>query len=148
MKKEKKRSPDTREKELEEQLKRALADYANLQRRVEEEKSQIADHLKSVILIKILPVLDNLEAAFKTIEKEISAASRQGLELSIKEFKKILTEEGVEEIDASGEFDPRLHEPVEVVVGDRDGKVLQILEKGYKIGEKILRPAKVKVEKK
>ena len=148
MKKEKKVSNDTREKELEEQLKRALADYANLQRRVDEEKSQIADHLKSVILIKILPVLDNLEAAFKAIGEEISAPSRQGLELSIREFKKILTEEGVEEIDVSGEFDPRLHEPVEVVFGKSDGKVVEVLEKGYRIGERILRPAKVKVEKK
>ena len=148
MKKEKKVSNDTREKELEEQLKRALADYANLQRRVDEEKSQIADHLKSVILIKILPVLDNLEAAFKAIGEEISAPSRQGLELSIREFKKILTEEGVEEIDVSGAFDPRLHEPVEVVFGKSDGKVVEVLEKGYRIGERILRPAKVKVEKK
>lgn len=148
MAKEKKKSTQTREKELEEQVKRALADYANLVRRVEEEKSQLVEHLKSTILIKILPVLDNLEAAYNSLGREADNGTRQGLEISIKEFKKILAEEGIEEIGDEKEFDPRLHEPVEVVSGKEDGKVIQVVQRGYRLGEKILRPAKVKVGKK
>ena len=87
--------------ELEEQLKRALADYANLQRRVEEDKAQIAGHLRSTLIVKFLPVLDSLEATFEVVAKEASEASRKGLELSIGQLKNILQEFGVEEIDTN-----------------------------------------------
>lgn len=129
------------------QLKRALADYANLQRRIEQDKSQIADHLKSTFIVRILPVLNNLEVSLKVLAKEASAGSRQGLEISINQFKKILQDWGVEEIKTEGEFDPRLHEAIEVVEGKEDNKITQVLEKGYRLGDRILRPAKVKVEK-
>ena len=133
--------------DTQDQLKRALADYANLQRRVEHDKLQIADHLKSMFIVRILPVLNNLEASLKVLAKEASAGSRQGLEISINQFKKILHDWGVEEIKTEGEFDPRLHEAIEVVEGAKDNKITQVLEKGYRLGDRILRPAKVKVEK-
>lgn len=129
------------------QLKRALADYANLQRRVEQDKLQIADLLKSTFIIKFLPVLNNLEASLKVLTKEASAGSRQGLEISISQFKKILQDWGVEEINTEGEFDPQIHEAMEVVEGKEENKITQVLEKGYRLGDKILRPARVKVEK-
>lgn len=129
------------------QLKRALADYANLQRRIEQDKLQIADHLKSIFIVKLLPVLNNLEVSLKVLAKEASAGARQGLEISISQFKKILQDWGVEEIKTEGEFDPQLHEAIEVVEGKEENKITQVLEKGYRLGDKILRPARVKVEK-
>lgn len=129
------------------QLKRALADYANLQRRIEQDKLQIADHLKSMFIVKLLPVLNNLEVSLKVLAKEASAGARQGLEISINQFKKILQDWGVEEIETEGEFDPQLHEAIEVVEGKEENKITQVLEKGYRLGDKILRPARVKVEK-
>lgn len=129
------------------QLKRALADYANLQRRIEQDKLQIADHLKSMFIVKLLPVLNNLEVSLKVLAKEASAGARQGLEISINQFKKILQDWGVEEIKTEGEFDPQLHEAIEVVEGKEENKITQVLEKGYRLGGKILRPARVKVEK-
>ena len=129
------------------QLKRALADYTNLQRRVEQDKLQIADLLKSTLIVKFLPVLNNLEVSLKVLTKEASAGSRQGLEISISQFKKILQDWGVEEIKTDGEFDPQIHEAIEVVEGKEENKITQVLEKGYRLGDKILRPARVKVEK-
>jgi molecular chaperone GrpE len=133
--------------ELENQLKRALADYANLQKRVAEEREQLADYFKSILAFKFLPVLDNLEAALKSVSKDGSAATKQGLDLAVKEFKKVLEGEGVEEIKTNSEFDPATHEAIEVIPGKEDNKIVEVVEKGYKMGDKILRAVKVKVEK-
>ncbi|MCH7541152.1 nucleotide exchange factor GrpE [Patescibacteria group bacterium] len=147
------RSPQTegeansKAQELENQLKRSLADYANLSRRVEEEKNQIAILAKSTLTTKFISVLDTLEAAAKVAAKKGSTATKQGSEIAINQFKKILKEEGVEEIQTGAGFDPSVHEAIEVVPGKRDNKIVEILEKGYKLGDKMLRPARVKVEK-
>ena len=133
--------------ELENQLKRSLADYANLSRRVEAEKNQIATLAKSPLLVKFISALDTLEVAAQVAAKEGSDATKQGLELALGQFKKVLNEEGVEEIQTDGSFDPSVHEAVEVIPGKRDNKILEVLEKGYKTGDRLLRPARVKVEK-
>jgi len=127
--------------DLEDQLKRALADYRNLERRVDEER-KLLSQLSSIILIeKLLPILDNLESAQKHLND-------QGLEMVIKQFKDILTQEGVEEILAEGaDFDPKLHEAIEVIEGRNDGKIVKVVAKGYKINDKVIRPAKVAVER-
>lgn len=127
--------------ELEDRLKRTLADYQNLERRIEEER-RLLSRLSSVLLIeKFLPVLENLESAQNHLND-------QGLELVIKQFKDILATEGVEEIAAEGqEFDPKFHEAIEAQVGEEDNKVAKVLTKGYKIEDKVIRPAKVVVSK-
>lgn len=126
---------------LEDQLKRALADYQNLEKRVDEER-RVLSYLTSALLIeKFLPVLDNLENAQKHLND-------QGLEIVIRQFKDVLTREGVEEIPAAGaKFDPQLHEATEVVEGENDGTIVKVLRKGYKINDKIVRPAQVVVER-
>lgn len=132
---------DMAKRQLEDQLKRALADYQNLERRVEEER-RLLNHLSSALLIeKFLPVLDNLENAQTHLND-------QGLDIVIKQFKDILSSEGVEEIQAEGqEFDPNLHEATEVTEGENDNKIVKVARKGYKIGDKVLRAAQVVVEK-
>ena len=129
-------------KETEHQLKRALADYANLQRRFEEEKKLVTKFANVVLLVKFLDILDNLEAAQKTLNSD-------GLELVIRKFKDLLKSEGVEEISAGGaNFDPNLHEGVGMVEGNDDGKVGEVLQKGYSLEGKVIRPARVRVTQK
>ncbi|MBI4037441.1 nucleotide exchange factor GrpE [Candidatus Curtissbacteria bacterium] len=126
---------------LEDQLKRALADYQNLERRVEEEKKLLSVLYTAIVVEKFLPVLDNLEAAQSHIKDE-------GLAMVITQFKDVLAKEGVEEVTAEGQnFDPKLHEAIEAVEGEDEGKVVKVLSKGYKINGKVLRPAKVVVTK-
>ena len=128
--------------ELENQLKRALADYQNLERRVEEERRLLTQLSSAIVVEKFLPVLDNLESAQAHLND-------QGLELVIKQFKDVLTSEGVEEIPAVGlTFDPKLHEATEVIEGENDNLIVNVARKGYKINDKVIRPAQVVVERK
>ena len=134
--------------ELENQLKRALADYANLERRVEDEKGQVVDWAKSYLLVKFLPVLDSLERVQRFVLKEGPDPTKHGLSLALEQVRRILRDEQIEEIETSGVFDPKYHEAIEVTEGNSENKIVEVVEKGYKLGDKILRPAKVKVEKK
>lgn len=134
-------------RELEDRLKRALADYANLQKRVESEREQIIKFGGSVLLTKFLAVLDTLESVEKVVGKEGTPAIKQGLEIALGQFRKILKEEEVGEIKTDGHFDPRVHEAVEIVKGTTDNKIVAVVEKGFRIGDRILRPARVKVAK-
>jgi len=118
---------------------RALADYQNLQKRVLEEKKEWEKKIKKEFFLKILPFLDNLEKAEIFIKDT-------GLKLIKDQFLRFLKNEGVEEIDLLGkEFDPSLAEAVDVVEGEKENIVVEVLRKGYKIGEEVLRIAQVKV---
>ncbi len=144
MPKTKKSAPpkDERHEELENQLRRALADYQNLERRVEEERRLLGQLSSALLIEKFLPVLDHLESAQKHLNDE-------GLEIVIKQFKDILSSEGVTEVESEGAaFDPHQHEAVETVEGEGDGRVVKVLRKGYKINDKVLRPAQVSVSQK
>lgn len=128
-------------KELENNWKRALADYKNLEKRVSEEKADFAQYANSVLLLRILPILDNLEMMQKHSEDE-------GLKMIIKEFKRVLDEESVEEINAEGQkFDPEKMDAIEKVESNEkmEGKAVEVTQKGYMLKNKVLRPAIVKV---
>lgn len=131
---------DEKVKNLEEQLKRALADYANLEKRFEEERKMFSTLHNMIIIEKFLPVLDNLESAQAHVKDE-------GLQMVLKQFKDVLDQEGVEEITTEGTgFDPNLHEAVETTQGE-ENKIVNTIAKGYKIDGKVIRPAKVVVGK-
>lgn len=127
--------------ELELRLKRALADYQNLEKRIDEERRLLSKLSSTLLIEKLLPVLDNIEKAQSHLKDE-------GLEMVLKQFKDILSQEGVEEITAEGtQFDPNLHEAVETQEGEKENTVVKVLSKGYKIDSTVLRPAKVIVTK-
>lgn len=137
----KKIKKDHKHQELQDQLKRALADYQNLERRVAEERRLLSQLSSALLLEKFLPVLDNLETAQSHLQDE-------GLEMVIKQFREILQSEGVEEIKAEGtEFNPHLHEAIETQEGQSDNIVVKVQTKGYKINDRVLRPAKVVVSR-
>lgn len=141
MTKEKKDKANEKIKQLEDQLKRALADYANLKKRAEEERQTVVKFANTVLIVKFLEILDNLETAQKNLND-------QGLELIIKKFKDTLASENIKEIEAENKlFDPNLHEAISLVDGEEDNQIVEILQKGYELDGKVLRPARVKVTK-
>lgn len=126
---------------LENQLKRALADYQNLQKRVQEERVNWIRTANKDIILRLLPVLDTLMLARQHVQD-------QGLELSIKQFIQVLKDEGIEKIETEGEeFDPYTMECIQTIEG-KEGKVLEEIRTGYTIEEKVIRPAQVKVGQK
>lgn len=128
--------------ELTNNWKRALADYQNLEKRINSEKQDFVTFANAGLLIKFLKILDHLEKAQSFLKDK-------GLELAITEFKKILKEEGVSEIEAlDKDFDPNKMESVEVVKGEKEGQVAEVLFKGYTLNNRLLLPAKVKIYKK
>ncbi len=121
---------------------RALADYQNLEKRIIEEKKELIKIANNQLILKLLPFLDNLEKAEIFIKDT-------GLKMIREEFYKILAEFGLEELDVLNKsFDPNLAEAVDIVLGDDNDKVVEVVRKGYKIGDKVLRVAQVKVSKK
>ena len=125
---------------LENQLKRALADYQNLEKRIGEEKNSWIKIANKNLLLKLLPGLDSLLLAEKHTQDE-------GVKLSIKHFLDILENEGVKKIETvSKDFDPNLMEAIGTSNGE-EGKVIEEVRTGYMLFDTILRPAQVIVGK-
>jgi molecular chaperone GrpE len=136
----KKKSKKVGEKleDFENRLKRALADYANLEKRVEREKEAFIKLANAQLLDKLLPVLDDLELCEKHLKDE-------GASLVCSRFQETLESEGIEEIKTLGQkFDPEAMDCVELVSGPKN-QVVEVVLKGYFLNGKVLRPAKVKV---
>lgn len=130
--------------ELENNWKRALADYKNLERRTAEEKQEFAEFSNMILIQRLLPIVDNLQM----LEKHISDT---GLKMIIKEFKQVLEDNGAVSLESNKkDFDADTMDCVETLDCDKNdaGKVLEVIAEGYKFRNKILRPAKVKVGKK
>ena len=132
--------------ELSDKLLRQMAEFDNYRKRTTREKEEIGVVAKSKALTEILPVLDNFERAMQTECGD--AEFRKGMELIFKSFVDALKKQGVEEIAAEGEtFNPDLHYAVTTVEDDSFGPntVAAVLQKGYRLGDKVLRHAMVSV---
>lgn len=126
--------------ELEEKYKRALADYQNLEKRVEKEKKEWIISANKDIILRLLPVLDTLMLASIHVQDE-------GLKLNIQQFLDVLKNEGVERVETRGEnFNPETMECVETGEGE-ESKVLEEIRAGYLLHGRTLRVALVKVGK-
>jgi molecular chaperone GrpE len=124
--------------DLENKWKKALADYENLQKRIEKERQDFIKFSSARILDKLLPVLDSLESCQGRLEGK-------GLELLLRQLREILESEGLKEIEAKGKiFDPLMMDAVEMGPGEKN-KVIGVIMKGYELNGRVLRPAKVKV---
>lgn len=125
---------------LEDNLKRALADYQNLERRVLNEKSDLIKYSNQTLLNTLLPSFDNLYLAEKYIDDE-------GIKLTVKKLTENLSEVGVSKIDVENKkFDPNIMECIEVVDGEKD-TVISEVRPGFMLFDKVIRPAAVKVGK-
>jgi molecular chaperone GrpE len=135
---------ETIKKQAEEYLngwKRAKADYLNLKKEMEAQNKEIKEWLSKVFLLPLLEIMDNFDRA-GTLEA--------GIENIKKQFKDFLAAQRVEPLKTEGEkFDPMKHEAVESIDGppEKSGLIAEEIQKGYLIGDEVLRPAKVKVYK-
>ncbi len=151
----KKQQDNTKTKELEEkvasldnQLKRAVADYRNLEQRVSQGRSELTNYVGAELIRKVLPALDHLEQALIGVtDSEKQSGWYKGVELAVKELNQVLKSEGLEEILADGVFDPSLHEALVTGEGE-DNMIQKVLRKGYNLNGKVIRPAGVVVGRK
>ena len=124
--------------ELENNYKRALADYQNLQKRAAEERGDWLKIANRELLLRLLPILDTLMLGFKHTQSA-------DLKVMINQFLDVLKSEQVTKVDIKDkDFDPQLMEVIEIAEG-KDGKVLEEVRTGFMIYDKLLRPAQVKV---
>jgi len=125
---------------------RAAADYQNFKRRVEEERSETARFANAALVINLLPIIDDFERAFTNIDPTVAGLNWvDGVRQIHKKLASLLEVMGVSEIAADGElFDPALHEAVSQGPGE-ENRVIAVAQKGYKLGEKVLRPSMVVV---
>ena len=130
---------------------RLFAEFDNARKRMEREKMEFAKYANEEILVDLLGLFDNLERSLHYAQEHKMENLTKGLEMVIKEAKEILRKYGVEPIEAEGKvFDPHRHEILMQEDNDEleEGTVLQELQKGYMMGEKVIRTAKVKVSTK
>lgn len=133
-----------------EQLIRLKAEFENYRKRVERDRETHRSWAKEEVLVKQISLLDVMEQAISAARntKDISSVVK-GLEMIIKEFERMLAEEGVSVIETEGIFDPSRHEAVEIVEdsGSPDGTIAGVVARGYAINGRVIRPAKVKIVK-
>lgn len=130
---------------LKERLLRISAEYENHRKRTVKEKEGIYTEACTDVLKEMIPVLDTLERAI-TLEGSLEDF-KKGIDMTIKGFKDSFEKLGVEEIDASGEFDPNLHQAVMHIQDEslENNSIQEVFQKGYKRGEKVIRYTMVKV---
>lgn len=134
---------------LNSQLLRSKADFDNLRRRTNEEKIAARKYRAQELVESILPVIDNFERALDvSAENEDTKSLKQGMEMVYRQLVDALTKEGIEEIESVGEtFDPNVHQAVMQVESNEheSNTVVEVLQKGYLLNGRVIRPAMVKV---
>jgi molecular chaperone GrpE len=138
------------QEELRGQLLRKAADFDNYRKRVDRERREMTELAAQDLLLELLPVLDDFERALGADVVPGAEAYRDGVELIYKQLQDLLRKRGVTTIEAVGtDFDPHVHQAVvqEPSTTHRDGEVIAELRRGYRLGDRLLRAAMVKVAK-
>lgn len=129
---------------------RLMAEFQNYKRRAAKEKTDTLQYANEKIVGDLLPVIDNFERALATETDDLEGYAK-GMQLIFEQFKKALENVGLEEIKAMDEeFDPNVHNAVmtDNIEDKDDGKITKVLQKGYKLRDKVVRPSMVAVNKK
>ena len=128
---------------------RARAEFANLKKRVEAEREEIRYRSNEELLLKVLPVVDDFERAFQELPPEMEdAAWVNGITMIMNKLQKLLESENVAPLEAAGKpFDPQWHQAMmqEETEDYPDGICIEEIQRGYRLGDRVLRPALVKV---
>jgi len=144
---------DTLQKErddLYDRLLRKTAEFDNFRKRVERDRKDMIEYASADVIADLLTVVDDFDRALAADTPPEAQQFKAGLELIQRQLAELLKKRGVSTIDALGaDFDPHVHQAVayEEVPGAREGEVVGVMAKGYKLGERLLRPALVKVAK-
>ena len=143
-------SDEERIAELEDTILRLRAELDNSQKRSVVEVEKAHKYGVERLLLELLPVVDNLENALKNLSKDVSDSDKEGIELTLKSFESALDKFGISPIyPISEDFDPIQHEAVSVVKDEKhaDNKIVEVMQKGWKLHERVIRPARVVVIK-
>ena len=127
-------------------LKRVAAEFENYRKRVLRDQESLVARAHERLVKELLPVLDDLERALAAAEEHEEAKLEEGVRLVHRELAAALAREGLAEIETNGVFDPHVHEALLSQPSDaEEGSVIEVVQKGYKLGDKVLRPARVVV---
>ena len=143
-------SDEERITELEDTILRLRAELDNSQKRSVVEVEKAHKYGVERLLLELLPVVDNLENALKNLSKDVSDSDKEGIELTLKSFESALDKFGISPIyPISEDFDPIQHEAVSVVKDGKhaDNEIVEVMQKGWKLYERVIRPARVVVVK-
>lgn len=123
-----------------EKMQRMQAELENFRKRTEKEKSDVVANANLKLISNLLPVLDNFELSLKY-------SKDKGVEMIYNELFKVLEKEGLKIVKTDGDFDANIHEAILQVKGDRDGVIVEVVQKGFWLNGRLLRASKVKVSK-
>jgi molecular chaperone GrpE len=127
-------------------LKRVAAEFENYRKRVLRDQESLVARAHERLVKELLPVLDDLERALAAAEEHEEAKLEEGVRLVHRELAAALEREGLAEIETNGVFDPHVHEALLSQPSDaEEGSVLEVAQKGYRLGDRVLRPARVVV---
>ncbi len=147
---------DQKLQECEDKYLRIHADFENIKRRMEKEKTVAISYAHEQFARDLLPIIDSLDMALNICENDecdvgndLLDKVKEGIDLTIEQFKKTFEKHGVELVDIDGGFNPNFHEAVMQLESDekKSGEILEVFQKGYKIKDRVLRPAMVSIVK-
>ena len=141
---------DERISELEDTVLRLRAELDNYQKRSVAEVEKAHKYGIERLLLELLPVVDNLEHALNNLSEDVSESDKEGIDLTLKSFESALDKFGISPIyPISEDFDPIKHEAVSVVKDEKhaDNKIVEVMQKGWRLHERVIRPARVVVIK-
>jgi molecular chaperone GrpE len=125
-------------------LQRLAADFDNYRKRVARDQESLVARAHERLVKELIPVLDDLERALEAAAQHEEAKLEEGVRLVHRELSGALAREGLAEIEANGRFDPHVHEALLSQPSDaEEGTVIDVLQKGYRLGDRVLRPARV-----
>src|SRR5256885_3553215 len=132
--------------ELIDTLQRLQADFENYRKRAARDQESLVARAGERIVKELLPVVDDLERALEAAESHEEAKLEEGVKLVQRQLAQILEREGVAPVETNGKFDPNVHEALLTQPSASDeGSVIEVLQKGYRLGDRVLRPARVVV---
>jgi len=130
--------------ELLDRLRRTAADFDNFRKRAARDRESLVARAHERLMKALLPVVDDLERALVAAAEHEEAKLEDGVRLVARELHEALQREGLEEIEADGKFDPHVHEALlSQPSEEEEGSVIEVLQKGYRLGDRVLRPARV-----
>jgi molecular chaperone GrpE len=135
---------DERLAALEDQLLRVAADFENYKKRAAREREEYVTFANERLIKELLPVLDDLERALQAASEHEEAKLEEGVQLVYRALAALLEHNGVKEIKTDGKFDPHVHEALLSQPSEAEqGSVVDVLQKGYTLGDRVVRPARV-----
>ncbi len=127
-------------------LKRLAAEFDNYKKRTAREQASLSTRATERLVKELLPIVDDLERALEAAEEHEEAKLEEGVRLVHRQLASALEGEGLAEIETDGKFDPHVHEALLSQPSEADeGSVIEVLQKGYRLGDRVLRPARVVV---